>query len=239
MSNPGSGKSVYFLQEYIDYFFRENKLLHTALSHSSYQYEVNESANSNEVLEFVGDSVLELIVRLELVRLYPKKTEGELSRMKSQLVNKSNLARISRKINLGDYLKLGKGEESSGGRNKDSLLADAYEALVGGIFMDGGLSCASRVALKHLELCDDEIIPLEKKELKDFKTTLQEFVQKQYKCTPEYFLEAVYGPDHSSRFHVSLKVLDKIYGLGIGSSKKKAEQVAAKEAIKDFNILDV
>ena len=219
------------LENKIFYDFKNLGLLDQALTHRSYihEYDLHPSA-SNERLEFLGDAVLGLIIGHELFQKYPGYSEGELSILRAAVVNERQLAGLAREIKLGKYLMLGKGEEQTGGRNKDSLLADAYEAILGAIYLDGGIEGATNSVLqqfsgKFQELTDGGTDF-------DFKSRLQEITQDIFKKIPEYEVINEWGPNHEKFFEVQVSIKNEIYSSGLGKSKKEAEQKAAAEAIK-------
>ena len=217
-----------FLQK-LGYHFTDEALISEAFRHSSY---VNEQAHSglrdNERLEFLGDAVLNLVVGHLLMQRYPEMKEGDLSRTRANLVNESQLAQIARMIDLGSHIKLGKGEFLSNGCEKNSILADTFEAVVAAVFLDGGFEVAVRIVEIHLGPLIDEIQNLSSSQ--DFKSQLQELVQVNRQQMPEYAVIAENGPDHDKTFCVRLTVLDLITE-GRGKSKKQAEQDAAKNAL--------
>lgn len=225
------------LQEKIKYFFKDESLLKIALTHSSYSNEAKNKLKNNERLEFLGDSVISLIVSKHLFKTFPEEAEGELTKVRAFFVCDDSLAGFAEKIELGKYLKIGKGEEHAGGRSRPSILEDAFEALVGAIYLDGGFKAAKSFVLSFLpKTIDIKLID----SLNDYKTKLQEIIQKQK--TPlnvEYILAKESGPDHDKRFEINLKINKKIMGYGFGKSKKRAEQEAAKnalEALKQKNL---
>jgi len=213
----------------LDYQFTDETLISEAFRHSSY---VNEQADGglrdNERLEFLGDAVLSLAVGYLLMRRYPEMKEGDLSRMRANLVNESQLAEIARTIDLGSHIMLGKGELLSNGCEKNSILADTFEAVVAAVFLDGGFNAAYRIIDIHLTPLLEQIHTLSSSQ--DFKSQLQELVQVDQQQMPEYFVIAENGPDHDKTFCVRLTVLDLITE-GRGKSKKQAEQDAAKNAL--------
>jgi ribonuclease-3 len=219
-------------QKIIGYRFKEADLLTTVFSHSSF---VNENKTgkkeSNERLEFLGDSVVGVVTNLFLFEKYPAADEGFLTRIKSFAVSQSNLAEAARKCNLGDYLFLGKGEEASEGRMKDSTLSNAFEALIGGIYLDGGLESVTSF-IKRFVLND---LVVDKREAKDYKSELQELLQKKYKKRPVYHIAAEEGPQHKKVFVVKVAFSGKYLGEGRGKNKKEAELSAAKAALKNLN----
>lgn len=219
------------LEKKISYKFKNLELLNQALTHKSYinEYSFSPSA-SNERLEFLGDTVLGLIIGHKLFITYPEHSEGELSVLKAAVVNELQLARVARELELGSYLLLGKGEERTGGREKDSLLADAYEALLGAIYLDRGIEKAKSSVLLQFSCIFQDL--MEKGATFDFKTRLQEITQDQFKIIPNYSVINEWGPDHEKTFEVQVSIKNKIYGSGLGKSKKEAEQKAAAESIK-------
>ena len=215
------------LQQKIGYKFHDKELLKSALMHSSYTNEVHlPKHRCNERLEFLGDAVLELISSEFLFFKHQKTQEGELTRMRSSMVCEPSLAFCAREIGLGDYLLLGKGEEVTGGRKRDSVTSDALEALIGAIYLDGGFASAKEFILKFV-LNDLE----HKKLFYDSKTILQELVQAHFEGLVSYHLIKEEGPDHNKKFTVEAHVGDECYGEGSGRTKKAAEQEAAYHAI--------
>ena len=215
------------LQQKIGYKFHDKELLKSALMHSSYTNEVHlPKHRCNERLEFLGDAVLELISSEFLFFKHQKTQEGELTRMRSSMVCEPSLAFCAREIGLGDYLLLGKGEEVTGGRKRDSVTSDALEALIGAIYLDGGFASAEEFILKFV-LNDLE----HKKLFYDSKTILQELVQAHFEGLVSYHLIKEEGPDHNKKFTVEAHVGDECYGEGSGRTKKAAEQEAAYHAI--------
>ncbi|MFQ5672178.1 MAG: ribonuclease III [Nitrospinales bacterium] len=222
------------LQETLGYFFKDINLLNKALTHKSFVNERNRAIKNNERFEFLGDSVLDLIVSEFTVKQYAGHREGELSKIRAAVVNESRLARLAREIGLGDLLLLGKGEEISGGRAKVSLLANSFEALAGAIYFDGGLENARRA---FLPLLRDEIENYaETRDFQDFKSDLQEYTQNKFNCIPSYKVIRETGPDHSKTFEVTVQIKNEVWGTGKGHSKKEAEQAAAQDAFQSFNM---
>lgn len=218
------------LQTIIGYSFRDVEILNTSLTHSSYANESKASVVSNERLEFLGDVVIDLVVSEYLYNRFTELPEGELTKRRASVVCESSLAFAARKIKLGDYLLLGKGEETTGGRNRDSILADAFEALTGAIYIDGKYESARSFLLVNFE--EEVIYALSKGTLfKDYKTELQELLQKRTKSKIEYVVEKEDGPDHKKKFYMNVIVENKIIGKGMGRNKKEAEQNAAKQAL--------
>ncbi|MCI8719254.1 MAG: ribonuclease III [Lachnospiraceae bacterium] len=215
------------LEEIIGYKFKDKSLLELALTHSSYSNDQKKGKmHNNERLEFLGDAVLELTSSEVLFHEYREKTEGELTRLRASLVCEPTLADCAREIHLGDYLLLSHGEDRTGGRNRDSVISDAFEALIGAIYLDGGYN-SSKTFIKKYVLND-----IENKQLFfDSKTILQELLQKDYKERVEYVLTREYGPDHDKHFAVDAVFRHRVIGSGEGTTKKRAEQQAAYEAI--------
>lgn len=211
------------LEEVVGYRFRNPERLKEALSHKSFASE-SQSGVSNERLEFLGDSILSAVVAHRLFVKHPGEMEGNLSKRKAQLVSRPNLARWAGELNLGAYLYLGVGEESSGGRARHSLLGNALEALIGAMYLDGGYGAAERFIAERLEF-HDELEPT------DYKSRLQEVLQKKHKVPPGYEMTEATGPDHDKTFSVLVRLGRKVLGRGAGKSKKEAEQAAAKDAL--------
>ena len=218
------------LQRDIPYHFSQVKLLHAAMTHSSYANEQQSVAPHNERLEFLGDAVLELCISDELFRRFPDAREGELTSMRSRLVNQETLAALARRLGIEQCIALGKGEESQGGRERSSLLSDAFEALLGAIYLDGGFA-AAREAVQTLFI---EHWPAQsgKSKGKDGKSRLQEVTQQFFKDRPIYTLVSSAGPEHDKLFTVRLELPDKTVFTAAGSSVKRAEQTAAHMALK-------
>ena len=221
------------LEKRLGYVFKEKNLLNKSLTHKSYANEKSGTLKNNERFEFLGDSVLDLLVSEHMLKEYPQYAEGRLSKIRAAVVNEGCLADIANEINLGTYLLLGKGEDLSGGRVKNSILANAFEALAGGVFLDGGLVKASAVFLPYL---DKKIISFAgNSHLKDFKSGLQEFTQVSRGCIPSYNIINETGPDHEKHFEVAVMIGDECMGEGSGRTKKEAEQMAAKIALQKLN----
>lgn len=224
------------LQELIDYKFNDESLLKKALIHRSFGNENWEYKNiNNEKLELLGDAVLDLIVTEYLYKNFEVATEGELAKLKSMIVSEPVLANISSELKLGNYLLLSKGEELTGGRERESILGDVFEALLGAIYLDSEINTVRDVALKYLIYKIEHIN--ENDELIDYKTILQEYSQRVYKIIPVYEVINELGPDHKKSFEISVSIEEKkIIGRGIGKNKKQAEQLAAREACKKLEI---
>lgn len=217
------------LEAAIGYKFKNITLLQNALTHSSYANEYfRDSLKSNERLEFLGDSVLGMVVAEHLYKTFPDRLEGDLTRMRADMVCEASLARIAEKINLGQYLLLGHGEEQSGGRNRPSILADAVESVLAACFLDGGMA-AARSFIETFVLCN---VPQSKLRNVDYKTALQELVQQKKNQQISYQLVGESGPDHNKSFWVEVTLNGTVVGKGTGSSKKRAEQDAARIAME-------
>lgn len=219
------------LQKKIEYNFKDINLLHWALTHSSYANEhKKQKIIYNERLEFLGDSILGLIVSEYIFIKYTNYPEGDLTKLRATVVCEPSLSYLAKKIDLGKYLMLGKGEEATGGRERVSILADAFEALIGAIYLDGKIENAKVFVLKYLSpIIQNAVNGVEL--FIDYKTHLQELLQKSIKAKIEYNVVLEEGPDHSKTFHIEVTVKDKVLGKGIGRSKKEAEQNAAKSAL--------
>ena len=222
------------LCDQIDYQFRDEELLELALTHKSFtEFESKTGERNNEKLEFLGDAVLDMAISELLMERFPELDEGGLSKFRASLVNEDGLAQIARKMKLGDSLRMGKGEDLSGGREKPSLLADALEAVLAAIYLDSrkteGFSRVSKIIydLYHEELPEqvDSFIS------RDYKSELQEFVQKNLNLPANYELVNQFGPDHQKEFEMVVKVEERILGKGRGLSKKQAGQAAAQDAL--------
>lgn len=219
------------IQERISYRFRHIVALKTALTHSSYANEKKkQKLKYNERLEFLGDSVLGIIISDYLFRNCPNRPEGELTKMRAMIVCERALAMGARSIDLGKYMYLGKGEENTGGRDRESILADGFEAMIGAIYLDSGINSAKKFVLKTLREVIDRVIAGEGL-FTDHKTQFQEVLQKYNKGKIQYRIKAEEGPDHNKTFYTDLYVDDYIYGTGAGRSKKESEQNAAKSAL--------
>lgn len=217
------------LQEKINYIFRNPALLENALTHSSYANEHREEGiASNERLEFLGDSILGLIVAEHLYRLRPDLPEGDLTRIRAALVCENSLVEVANRLSVGHYLKLGKGEQAGGGRERPSIQADAVEAILAAVYLDGGIGQVRK-------LINTLILEQESEKTaatRDFKTALQEMVQRESGKTLSYRLIAESGPDHAKLFTMEVQLNGETLGEGQGKSKKEAEQAAAKAAVQ-------
>lgn len=217
------------LEEAIGYRFHNITLLQNALAHSSYANERwHNSLASNERLEFLGDSVLGMIVAEYLYRTFPGRPEGELTRMRADMVCESTLASVANRIRLGSHLLVSHGEEQGGGRERPSILADAVESIIAAMYLDGGIQ-AARAFIQTFILSD---VPVTRMHHTDFKTALQERIQQKKNQTISYETISESGPDHDKHFEVAVSLNGKVVGTGSGSSKKRAEQAAAQAAIE-------
>ena len=219
------------LEKKLNYAFRNPALLDEALNHSSYANEHRAAQlKSNERLEFLGDSVLGFVTAEFLFSRHPDLPEGDLTRIRAALVCEQSLYEVAKKLDLGSYLKLGRGEEAGGGRERTSILADAMEAIFAAVYLDGGVAEAS--ALIHRVLLDVEREEVVKERRRDYKTALQELVQRQVGQELTYQMVGEQGPDHAKIFQAEVLLNGLPVGSGFGRSKKEAEQSAAKAALK-------
>jgi ribonuclease-3 len=217
-------KTIETLEKKLGYEFKDKKLIIEALTHKSYKQPYD-----NERLEFLGDAVLDLVVGEYLFRKFRDSDEGKLSKIRASLVNETGFDKLARALNLGDYILLSNAEDNNGGREKSSLLSNAFEAIMGAIYLEAGLQRVQQIAIKlieenHQEISLDSLF-------RDFKTTLQELTQARFGITPEYKVIASRGPDHKKEFEVAVYIEDKEYARAIGKSKKIAQQEAAKLAV--------
>ena len=217
------------LEAAIGYRFHNIQLLHNALTHSSYANERwHNSLLSNERLEFLGDSVLGMLVAEYLFKTFPDRPEGELTRMRADMVCEHTLATVANKIGLGEHLLLGHGEERLGGRSRESILADATESVIAACFLDGGLAAAEQFVKRYILV----EVPVSRPNNMDYKTALQELVQQKKNQVLIYTLVGQSGPDHDKQFDVEVSLNGAVVGSGSGRSKKRAEQMAAKAAME-------
>ncbi len=220
----------------INYRFKNLSILQKAMTHRSYLNNDMKRVESNERLEFLGDAVLDLIVCEEFYNLFPQKDEGDLTKLKSFFVNKEALAKKAKKINLNQYILLGEGEDQSGGRNRETILSDSLEALVGALYIDGGLNNAKKFIkkfiIKDVKKFHDEPIPV------NYKSMLLEYIQNKTDTVPKYYIIDEIGPDHNKTFIVEVFIEDKSFGTGKGKTKKKAEQKAAHSAVKKIGLVN-
>jgi len=224
------------LEKKLDYKFKNRILLKEALTHPSFQKKsLKDKKTNNQRLEFLGDSVLNLIVTEHLYRKLASFSEGKLTKIKSVMVSKDILAKWADQLSLGKYIILGKGEDSTGGRKKLSILADCFEALLGAIYLDSGLQKAKKIISAFIKK-EMELI-IKGKYGEDYKTLLQEISQKKMKCLPEYRLIKEKGPDHKKIFCIEVRLNKIAYGTGTGENKKEAEQDAAQDALKKLKVI--
>ena len=214
-------KKMEELELRLGYEFKDTKLITEALTHKSYKKNYD-----NERLEFLGDAVLDLIVGEYLYKKFAKSDEGNLSKIRASLVNETGFDKLARYLSLGEYILLSNAEENNGGREKSSLLSNAFEAVMGAIYLEAGLEVVNTIAIGLIEknYKDISLSSL----FSDYKTLLQEITQAQFGVTPEYIVLASRGPDHQKEFEVGVKIQDKEYARAIGKSKKIAQQEAAK-----------
>ena len=226
---PGEQSSYAPLEQRLGYTFHDRAGCETALTHTSW---VNEATapdrTDNERLEFLGDAVLALVVSDLLMRRFPDRAEGDLTRVRAALVSESGLARAAAAIDLGAWVFLGRGEERTGGRARPSILANALEALMGAVYLDGGLAAAAAVAERLFEA---PLADADRHARLDYKSRLQERAQALFQVSPIYTVVAEEGPDHDKRFEVALTLQGREYGRAVGQSKKEAEQSAASQAL--------
>lgn len=215
------------LEEKIEYTFKNKLLLKEALTHSSYANERRKGVVCNERMEFLGDAVLSIITAELLYNKFPDMPEGELSKLRSSLVCTAELSEFAKEIDLGEYLLLGKGEMNTGGKERPSILENAFEALIAAIYLDGGMEKAKKYVLRFL----NSALETHHIKFKDYKTALQEVIQKNPDETLNYVIVGESGPDHDKRFEVEVHLNSNVIGKGIGKSKKQAEQEAAREAL--------
>lgn len=225
-----SSEDLSSLENSLGYTFKKKSRLKASLTHKSYAHEKsNDRTSFNERMEFLGDSVLELIISEYLYTTYPEYTEADLSKIKSYVVQESTLAQTAKDLDIGAYLYLGKGEEMTGGRKKPSLLADAFEAVLAAIYLDGGLKKAKEFVLRNLTLKIDDLSL--NNFIFDFKTELQEVAQSRYGVLPRYVIHKEEGPEHQKTFEVQVFIKDNFMGSGKGKTKKAAEQKAAEAGL--------
>lgn len=216
------------LQKELGYLFSDPVLLLRCLTHVSYGR--GKKKEHNETLEFLGDAVLDLAISDLLMRRFPEKSEGDLSKMRASLVNTATLTEKAMQLNLGELLRIGKGEERSGGREKGSILAGAFEALLGGVYWGGGYEAARQVVERYFA----SDIKEKKLGQQDYKTRLQEISQMLFQVPPTYKVVAETGPDHAKRFVTEIIIGGKGLGLGEGKSKKESQQSAARKALEEL-----
>ncbi len=223
------------LEQILGYRFTDLRLLQKALIHASFAFEHSFPGQNNETLEFLGDAVLDLVIGHTLFKRFPAMREGDLTKLRAALVNETHLATMAREAELGRFLSLGKGEDSSNGRKKSSILACAYEAVVGAIFEDGGYETVKEFVLRFFvpafEAKREELL------IADAKSRLQELLQEQFNEAPSYRLDMEEGPSHQKLFTVSVIFRESVLGTGSASSKKESEQRAAASALADYDLL--
>ena len=218
-------KNIKTLEEQLGYEFKDKSLIIEALTHKSYKQPYD-----NERLEFLGDAVLDLVVGEYLFVKFRKSDEGKLSKIRASLVNETGFDKLARALRLGDYILLSNAEENNGGREKSSLLSNAFEAVMGAIYLEAGLEVVSKIAIdliesNHADISLDSLF-------RDFKTTLQELTQARFGITPEYKVLSSRGPDHLKEFEVGVFIEGKEYARAVGKSKKIAQQEAAEIAVQ-------
>jgi len=225
-----SQPSLYaILEEKLNYAFRDASLCEAALTHKSWMNETQlPERTDNERLEFLGDAVLALVTSDLLMRQFPGHPEGDLSKARAAIVNEAGLARVAEMLVLGQWIFLGRGEEQAGGRQKRSLLANAFEALIGAVYLDGGFTSAFQVAEQLLAPIISDVPSAASK---DYKSRLQELAQAKLQMAPSYAVLSEQGPDHAKTFEVAILIGDKEYGRAFGRSKKEAQQSAAELAL--------
>ncbi|MDR1892933.1 MAG: ribonuclease III [Oscillospiraceae bacterium] len=216
------------LQATLCYRFKNPEILQNALTHSSYSNENRITSGSNERLEFLGDSVLSLVVSDYLYRQFAHLPEGELTKLRASLVCEKTLCRFAKSLDLGGYLLFGKGEKNTGGGERPSILADAFEAVLAAVYLDGGMEEASRLVMFHVK----HELKSRSGAITDYKTALQEVIQKNPDSHVDYVQTDETGPDHDKMFTVEVRLGGEVIGIGQGRSKKNAEQAAAMEALK-------
>ena len=237
LNHPLSGDRVKDLQTFqkkARIKFRNQSLLDLAFHHRSYSNENSRDRNNNERLEFLGDAVLGMIVASRLYSVLADRQEGDLAKIKSVVVSEDTLSIIAVSLGVSQYLVLGKGEEMSGGRTKKAILADAMEAIIGALYLDSGFKAVETFVLSIINPQIDLV--LQNRHHKDYKTLLQEHIQKLYKTVPKYILVDRTGPDHDRTFWVSVEIFGTMYGPESGKSKKEAEQSVAASAWKSLGL---
>lgn len=224
-----SFENLALLEERMGYKFKNIKFLETGVTHSSYANESKSRMAYNERQEFLGDAVLSIIVSDYIFENYTELPEGELTKLRASLVCEKSLCGFSNQLEMGKFLRLGKGEENTGGRERPSILADAFEAVLAAIYLDGGIEPATTFVLNFVI---ESLKHVENVPFKDYKTLLQEVIQKNPEEHLGYELVGESGPDHDKRFEVNVMLNSNMIGHGVGRSKKAAEQLAAKEALE-------
>ena len=222
---PETGTSTAKLERILGLKFKKTTLLEEALTHKSYAMERGGNLPFNERLEFLGDSILSAAVAHYLFEKYPDVDEGKLSQLKSMLVSRPSLTVWGRDLGIGQYLRLSEGENATGGRDRDSILGNAMEAVIGAMYLEAGYEVTKKFI--------DKLLGKRKRLITvDHKSRLQEWAQKKYKIPPDYVVRGSYGPDHAKTFEVEVTVAHEVLGSGAGKSKKEAEQAAARDALK-------
>ena len=234
--NNLSDKTILQLESKLNYNFNDNELINQAIKHRSFLSVTNESRLiSNERLELLGDSVLGMVVTEYLFNKYQSKDEGELTAMKSLLVSRKILARVAREIGIGKFILLNDAEEKSGGRDRPSIIADAFEAIIGAMYLDGGLEVVEKfIQQKLLKFCDKI---LHEEHYRNFKSILLEYSQSKNLGLPQYNVRDEEGPDHEKLFTIEVLINNEVLGVGKGNNKKGAEQISAKNALKKLNVI--
>lgn len=221
------------IEKSIGYTFKNREFMALAFVHRSFVNENREVIHHNERLEFLGDSILGVLIADFLYRRLPDYPEGELSDLRSRLVEAVSCVNYIQKLNIEQYLLLGKGERLNDGRGRETILADLFEALIGAIYLDGGIEAATRFLFKNFS---EEIENILKMPLKNWKALLQDYCQKQFQQAPQYHVLSEKGPDHKKIFEISVSILNKEIGKGTGSSKKEAQQAAAEQALASLHL---
>jgi len=225
-------KELLLFQKRAGLRFKRLENLDLAFCHRSFVHETSADISNNETLEFLGDSVIGMTVADYLIRLLPDRSEGDLARIKAHVVSEDTLADIALKLAVDSVVHLGRGEEASGGRKKRTLLCDCFEALVGALYLDSGYGKAAKFILKNINSPVDLV--LADRHRKDYKTLLQELVQKRFHSYPKYVLDHKSGPDHQKTFWMTVQINGENYGPGKGANKKSAEQEAARSAYEEM-----
>ena len=233
---PERKKELQLFERHTGIRFRELEFLNQGFTHRSFANEAGETGENNERLEFLGDSVLGLVVSQYLYELLPDQPEGELARIKSFVVSEASLSEIARGLRVDNYILIGKVEEYSGGRSKKAILADCLEAIIGAYYLDSGFAPAERFVRQMLIPEIDKV--LENRHAKDYKTLLQEYVQKRMKTYPKYRVVQKTGPDHDKTFWIEVHVGERSFGAGKGKNKKEAEQEAARLAFEGMHVAE-
>lgn len=227
-------KELKEFQQSIGYSFKDETLLDTALTHSSYTANRMDGKAHYERLEFLGDSVLSMIISQYIFKCCKDQAEGQLTRIRANIVCEQSLFDAATKLEMGKFLQISKGEELTGGRTRPSILADAFEAVLAAIFIDGGMSKAKPFVLNNLERTIQQAI--QNKIITDYKSFIQEYLQKEFQGKISYKLLSEDGPDHSKTFEMAILLEDNVLGTGSGLSKKEAQQAAAKNAVEKLGI---